>query len=704
MSKKIIIDSLQDLNDLIQTIEGLDRSDILMSFDTETTGLTKDAEIVGYSLAWETDVGYYVILRKWIIEDLVTKQGKLIANTELIDRTKHLLLLLLSFRLVGHNFGFDAEKVDIQYKIDLMPALHTDTQEMWHLADENNSCALKEVGERVVGEDAKEEQSRMKASVIANGGIWQESRGGIKEMYKADPYLLAEYGAQDAVLTLIICYEGIQRLADEGLLDFFYDEESMPLLKGPTYQMNTTGLKVDVAKLKELQVQLIADCGRLKMEIETELAPLTKAKYPNGFGKKKGQFNIGASAQLSWLLFIELKNEFKLLTNGGRTMAKQLCNGRIPYTAQAKRDFIRACFELNDPKKLPQKFLKCDKDTLTGLAKKYEWVRKLLYYKAYEKIRTTYVEGIQERLRYGVIHPSFLQHGTTSGRYSSKNPNFQNLPKNDKRVKACIIARPGKVFVGADHSQLEPRVFSSVSGDPTLTGSFAKGEDFYSVVGIPIFKDFECSAFKDEKVANSWAILYPHKRDNTKTFALATPYGTTAHQQARKMKDQDGNPLSIEQCQAYMDAYFRAYPKVHKMMLDSHDQAMTNGVVYSLYGRPRRIPKAKHLRKIYGPKAKHGDMPYEARTLLNLAMNHRCQSTAASVINRGAILFYHKCQELGLDARIVLQVHDELVIECAKEIAELVAKLLKECMESITLPGVNLKAEPKIASNLADLK
>jgi DNA polymerase I-like protein with 3'-5' exonuclease and polymerase domains len=449
----------------------------------------------------------------------------LIRYPEIVAETKRIIELLKTKRIIGANYGFDADKTYRLYGIDLMPYLHTDVQEAWHLLDENNSCGLKQVGERLWGSDAGREKALMKASVLRNGGLWQEKKGGDKEMYKADADLLGMYGAKDGILTLKNFYEAVPRLFEQRLDKFFYEEESMPLIKGPTYQMNTTGLRLDLDATKKLEKELVDDCTRLRLEIQTAIAPHVKHKYPKGFGNKPGQFNIGSSQQMAWLLFIELKLEYKKLTDGGRALCKSLM-GKLPYNLNAKRAFIRAVQELDDPKKQPQKYLKCDKDTLTGLVRKQEWLAKLLQYNAYGKLLKTYVKGMQKRVRYGILHPNFLQHGTTSGRYSSNQPNFQNLPRDDKRVKKCVISRPGKVFVGADYSQLEPRVFASVSQDQKLMDCFAKGEDFYSVVGIPVFKKFNCSTFK--KADNAFDKLYPMLRQNAKTLALATPYGQTA--------------------------------------------------------------------------------------------------------------------------------------------------------------------------------
>lgn len=703
MEQLHLINTIPEFEAMLCALLDQNKDDAFVAFDTETTGVEKDSEIVGMSVAWGLEEAYYVVLSHWDAENKI-----LIRNQELWDVASALPTALLDYRLVMHNAIFDCEKVRRTWGIELIQNVHTDTQELWHLLDEENSCALKEISGRLLGVSATAEQQAMKASVMERGGIWQDKKGGIKEMYKADPSLLGYYGAKDVILTLNIFYIGAERLFDQGLDKFFYEEESMPLLRTGTYQMNTAGLKVDLPKIKQLQSDLEYECGRLTVEIQDEIAKHTKEMYPKGFGKKKGEFNMGSSSQLAWLLFIKLDNVFGTLTDGGRKIAQQYI-GKVPYNIGEKKEFVRTLTKLNNPKFAPQKFMQVNKDTLMPFAVKYEWVRKLLYLKAADKLLNTYAIGIQDKVRYGVVYPSFLQHGTTSGRYSSSKPNFQNLPRKDKRIKSCIMARPGMAFVGADYSQLEPRVFASRSQDQNLMASFARGEDFYAVIGVPVFKKFECSLIKEGPT--SFDKLYPRLRDDTKQFALASPYGTTANQQCKKLKGEDGKGLTKQEAQALIDAYFEEYPSVLKMMHDRHNEAVTNGVVYSLYGRPRRIPGAVRIPKIYGPRWKHGDLPYQARTLLNLAVNHSIQSSGASIVNRAAVAFCNtvaeraKTDERWAKVRLVLQVHDELVAECPIEIAEKVVQVLKFAMEETTiLPGVKLVAEPKIAYNLADLK
>lgn len=701
MEELIVIRTIEELEALKDYIADKD----YIAFDTETTGLTNDSIIIGFSICADVNIAYYIVIASWDVETqslqhLGTKEG-----------VKSFIEHLKGKQLIMHNASYDCNMVKLNYNVELMPYVHTDTLLLGHLLDENRSNGLKELGVSLFGLDAKKEQEEMKQSVTNNGGsMTKESY----ELYKADSELIARYGAKDTILTLKLFYTLVPILIEEGLDTFFYDEETMPLLRGPTYQLNTVGLSVDPEKLRVLKSTLETECLEAKAFIHNEIAPHIKDKYPGT--KPANTFNIGATQQLSWLLFIQLGNEFNTLTENGRELCKAL-DMKLPYSYAQRRQFIQILQERKGqvwqqpkynyktkkygrPKKIADSwtYMSCGKESLTKLSKKYAWVTKLLEYSKNLKLLNTYVHGIEEKSRYNIIRPSFLQHGTTSGRYSSRKPNFQNLPRDDKRVKSCIVSRPERLFVGADYSQLEPRVFASLSKDKRLLDCFAKGEDFYSVIGVEVFEKYGCSLIKNDK--NSFANLYPELRQIAKVVALSATYGTTAPKMAVALGK------SMDEAQDIINNYFEKFPKVQEMMLTTHKAVKESGVVHNLYGRPRRMPKAKDISKIYGPNVKHSELPYEVRNLLNLSVNHIIQSTAASIVNRASIAFNETLIKYQIKhCNIVLQCHDELIAECRIEDAEIVAEIMKNSMETaVVLPGVQLLAEPKIANNLAELK
>ncbi len=698
MTERLVIirtaSELSQLNELIANAEYL-------AYDTETTGTEYNARIIGFSLAADTNTGYYVILDYWdpVAEKLI--------DTGIREACKPIIQAMTRHQLVMQNAVFDCEKTLHNFGIDLMPSVHTDTMLLAHLLDENLPCGLKQRALAIFGEDSVKEQAEMKASVSANGGQLTKT---CYELYKADADLIAKYGAKDAILTLKLFYHLVPELFEQGLDKFFYDDESMPLLRGPTYEMNITGMKVDADKLQSLKASLQIEIAEAKAFITAETVTYVAEKYPGT--KKTNQFNFGSNQQLAWLLYGKLGNEFHKLTDGGREIAKVL--GVKTYSQKEKRAFIGEC-QANvgqeyrviggfKPKKIrePWAYMEVGVEALGKLAPRYKWVAKLLELKKNEKLLSTYVEGIQGRVQYGIIRPSFLQHGTTSGRYASREPNFQNLPRKDKRIKSCIVARPGKVFIGADESQLEPRVFASQSGDERLQVAFDTGDDFYSVAGIETFEKYECTPQK-EGSPYAFGVKYPELRDITKVIVLASTYGANGYQLAPLVKKKP------DQVQKIIDLYFEKFPKVKEFQLACHEQAKLTGRVLNLFGRPRRMPKAKAIPELFGSTA-HEDLPYEWRNILNLAVNHPVQSTAASIVNRSAISAWKKFRAMETedldwkDVKIILQVHDSLIVEAPEKLAKQVAIILQDAMENtVSLPGVKLEAKPLIGKSLAEV-
>lgn len=678
-----------------------------IAFDIETTGVKKGSEIIGFSISAEEDRAYYVITKEWLKED--SRGPARLSPTWLgiealaIDFIRN----LVGKKLICHNGIFDCSMIEQNYGIRLIDSLHSDTMIMAHLINENRRVGLKELAKEYFGDDSTEEQRLMKESVIANGGKLTKD---CYELYKGDSELIAKYGAQDALLTYKLFLELVPELYDQGLDKFFYEDESMPLLRGPTYDLNTTGLKVDQTELTKLKKQLEAECLEAKDFIYAEIKEHIKDRYPGT--NKRNHFNISSTQHLSWLLFGKLQLEFGRLTDSGKQACRDL--GRAtPYTYSAKRDFIAMCEnakgQISQPEAIvngkkvrakkikdPWAYIQVDKKTLEKLADKRKWISKLLEYKRKMKILNTYVEGIESAIQYGIISPSFLQHGTTSGRYSSRAPNFQNLPRDDKRVKACITSRPGRTFVGADYSQLEPRVFAYFSGDSRLLEAFRGDADFYSTIGMEVYDKSDCTPHK-EGSPNAFGVKYKRLRDLSKVIALASTYGATAHQLAPT------TGKSIEDTQQDIDNYFERFPGVAEFMIKSHNIAKTEGEVKNLFGRPRRMPLAKKITKLYG-NAPHADLPYDARNMLNLAVNHRIQSTGASIVNRAAIMAHRMYKEADIDCKLLLQVHDSMIVECNEADADNVSLILQHSMETaVELEGIKLEAIPKKGKNLSEV-
>ena len=336
----------------------------------------------------------------------------------------------------------------------------------------------------------------------------------------------------------------------------------------------------------------------------------------------------------------------------------------------------------------------------------------------------SYIIPILEKHTNGRIYTGFNQTATISGRFSSSKPiNLQTLIRDDKRVKQGFIPDEGMSFVAMDYESAEPKVFAHVSGDYRLQDIFKRGHDFYSTIAIATEGLNQYSA--DPEAENYLGKCAKSLRQKSKAYSLGICYGLAAYKLSQSLS------IDVKEAQILIDNYLNSYPDLHQWMLDSEEMAITHGYVVSLLGRKRRLPLVKELHdrfrvteftrqnlcflwkkfnkiKLFNQFEKAGDFAYACKNELNNAKNFQIQSMAASICNRAMIKFYREAKRLKLNAKIMLQIHDEIVILCPNHQAKDVAILLKECMlnnsatENLTVP---MAGEPIITTkNIAEAK
>jgi len=337
-------------------------------------------------------------------------------------------------------------------------------------------------------------------------------------------------------------------------------------------------------------------------------------------------------------------------------------------------------FNLNSPKQLakilfeelglkPLKKTKSgystDVETLTTLALEgAEIAQLLLEYRKLSKVEGTFVRGILKHMREdGRVHTRFLQTATATGRLSSAEPNLQNLPVSDetaKRVRHAVVAPEGYRLVWADYSQVELRILAHLSGDQALIEAFKKGEDVHRETAKHLFETEEV----DEKM-----------RRVAKTVNFGIIYGMSPH----GLADRLGIPL--KEAEEFIERYFKKFPRVKEFLEATLKEAYQKGFVKTLFGRKRPLPelfdKSYHVRS-FGERA---------------AVNAVVQGTAADVMKMAMVALYRPLRELG--AWMVLQVHDELVVEAPVGKVEEVKELLKEKMEGVVELSAPLKVDVK---------
>ena len=319
-----------------------------------------------------------------------------------------------------------------------------------------------------------------------------------------------------------------------------------------------------------------------------------------------------------------------------------------------------------------------DADVMQKLRKLHPIVDLILSYRQFAKLKSTYAEGLCKVIdeKDGRIHSTFKQTLTMTGRLSSTEPNLQNIPvKTDlgRMFRRFFIAEEGKVLIDADYSQIELRVLAHVSGDATLIAAFRDGEDVHAITASQVF-GVPLGSVSDEM----------RKRAKAVNFGIV--YGISAF----SLSEDIG--VSRKEAGEYIDAYFRKYPKVKEYLEETVKKAKENGYVNTLFGRRRYIPELAAKNKNL---AAFGE---------RVAMNTPIQGTAADIIKKAMVETDAALKAAGMKARLILQIHDELIVEAPEEEAEKAREILREKMENTVKLLVPLVADAHVGKSWFDAK
>ena len=263
---------------------------------------------------------------------------------------------------------------------------------------------------------------------------------------------------------------------------------------------------------------------------------------------------------------------------------------------------------------------------------------------------------------------------TATGRLSSTEPNLQNIPVRRKlgaEIRRMFVASPGKVLVEADYSQIELRLLAHISGDKAMQEAFLSGEDFHTVTASRVFN------VPIEEVT-------PTLRSRAKAVNFGIVYGISAFSLAQDIG------VYTNEAKAYMDAYMEKYSGVHEYMESIVKKAKEDGYVTTLYGRRRSLPELKS--------SNFNMRSFGERVALNMPI----QGTAADIIKLAMVNVDRRLRSDGLEARLILQVHDELIVECPESEAERVSELLKYEMEHAAQLAVPLTVDVKTGKSWAE--
>ncbi len=403
-----------------------------------------------------------------------------------------------------------------------------------------------------------------------------------------------------------------------------YDEIEMPL-SDVLYDMENTGFKVDFDALDKMSVEY----KKTLDEISEEIYKLAGEK-----------FNINSTKQLADILFVKLD-----LQHGKKT---------------------KSGFSTNS-------------DVLEELADRHPIIPLILKYRRIAKLNSTYIEGFRNLIdkSSGLVHTTFNQVQTATGRLSSREPNLQNIPVRDdegKEIRKLFSARSNdRVLIDADYSQIELRLLAAFSNCKPLIEAFKEGKDIHTATASMVF------GVSEDKVDASM-------RRSAKAVNFGIIYGISDFGLAQNLK------ISPKTAGEYIKKYFELYPEVKEYMKSNVEKAKTTGFAESLFGRRRYIRElssSNYNVRMFGERA---------------AMNMPLQGSAADIMALAMINVYKKLEEGGFKSKLILQVHDELIIDAYLDEVEKVKKLLVDEMENAVKLSVPLTVSASVAKSWYDAK
>lgn len=406
------------------------------------------------------------------------------------------------------------------------------------------------------------------------------------------------------------------QLTANGVDKLYYNVE-LPL-SDLLYRMEKEGVAVDLPLLESMSKEMHATLDELTQEIR-QLA-----------GEEK--LNVNSPMQLSVVLFDKL---------------------HLPHGKKTQRGYST------------------NNEVLEYLADKHPIVEKILQHRKVSKLLGTYVDGLKPLVKHGIVHTTYNQTLTSTGRLSSSDPNLQNIPiRNEmgKEIRKLFCSKHG-VFVGADYSQIELRLLAAFSLDENLLQSFKKGEDIHAKVaselmGIPI--EMVNKDMRRMAKAVNFGIIY-----GISDFGLS-----------------QNTSISVKKAHDYIQLYFTRFPKIKAYLDGSVEQAREKGYVTTISGRRRQIPEIKSSNfnlRAFGERA---------------AMNMPLQGSAADIMKVAMLKVDDALKNANLKSKLVLQVHDEIIVDCFEEEAAQVKEIVKREMENAVTLACPLVAETEEGKTL----
>ena len=356
-----------------------------------------------------------------------------------------------------------------------------------------------------------------------------------------------------------------------------------------------------------------------------------------------------------------------------------------PFNLNSTQQLSRALFEtlkLSPPdrtRKTASGHYSTAAGVLEAMRTAHPVVDLILEHRELAKLKSTYADALPQQVnpRTGRVHTSYNQAGSVTGRLASSDPNLQNIPirtELGRRVRRAFIAGEGNLLLAVDYSQVELRIVAHMAQDEAMLAAFRSGQDIHATTAAAIFNvplDAVTKAQRRHAKAINFGLIYG-----------MSPFGLTR-----------STDLTLAEAENFVDAYFKKFPGVKKYLDDIREQVVQQGYVDTLLGRRR------YFRSLQNPAT-----PHQARNrALREAINTPIQGTAADIMKIAMLRVHNALADSGLEAKMLLQVHDEIVLECSQHELTAAAQLVQETMESAYPLDIPLRADVRSGSNWGEL-
>jgi DNA polymerase I len=496
--------------------------------------------------------------------------------------------------------------------------------------------------------------------VLANYGI---ALGGVEHDTMLESYVLESHRSHD-MDSLALRHLGIktikyEEVAGKGAQQIGFDE--VPLDKAAEYAAEDADVTLQLHLALYPQIEQEKGLGYVYREIEMPTSRVLRQMERNGVLIDAERLDR-QSAEIAVRL-VELEQEAYALAGGEFNLGSPKQIGQIFFEK----------LQLPVVKKTPSGAPSTDEEVLQKLAEDYPLPKLLLEHRGLAKLKSTYTDKLPRMVnaQTGRVHTNYAQAVAVTGRLASNDPNLQNIPVRTgegRRIREAFIATPGCKIVSADYSQIELRIMAHISGDESLLAAFARGDDIHRATAAEVFSVTPLEVSADQrriaKVIN-FGLIY-----GMSAFGLASNLGIT--RDAAKL---------------YIDRYFARYPGVARYMDETRMDAKSRGYVETVFGR-----------RLWLPEINGGNGP-RRQAAERAAINAPMQGTAADLIKLSMIAVEKWLDDTGMRTKMIMQVHDELVLEVPEEELAEVRKRLPELMCSVAQLKVPLVAEVGVGAN-----